>query len=153
MPSSSVQHAPFQWPRFSSWEWTYTTYMSVAMPWWWLTYKKKEDWQQMLAQGKSFSAKHERKKKQLGASPDGLVAKVQCTPLQWPGFSSQAQNHSIHLSVPCLAAAHIQELEGIRTRMYNYVVGLWGGKKGEQDWQQMLAQGKPFPAEIKACFI
>ena len=26
--------------------------------------------------------------------------------------------------------------------IYNYVLGLWGGKKKEEDWQQMLAQGQ-----------
>ena len=47
-----------------------------------------------------------------------------------------------------MAAAHIEQLEGPTTRIYNYVMGLWGGKKkGEEDWQQMLAQGKSFPAK------
>ena len=28
-----------------------------------------------------------------------------------------------------MAAAHIEELEGLTTRIYNYVLELWGGKK------------------------
>ena len=28
-----------------------------------------------------------------------------------------------------VVASHIAELEGLATRIYNYVLGLWGGKK------------------------
>ena len=41
-----------------------------------------------------------------------------------------------HLSVSCHAvvAAHIKGLEGPTTRIYNYVLGLWGGdQKRERD--------------------
>ena len=58
-----------------------------------------------------------------------------------------------HLSVSCQAAvvAHIEELEQLTTRIYNYVLGLWGGKeKKEEDWQQMLAQGNSFPEKKKS---
>ena len=50
-----------------------------------------------------------------------------------------------------MVAAHGEELEGPKTRVYNYVLGLWGGKKEEreEDWQQMLAQGESFPAKNK----
>ena len=53
-----------------------------------------------------------------------------------------------HPSVSChvVVAAHIEELEGLTTRMYNHALGLWGGKKKKkEDWQQILAQGESFP--------
>ena len=36
------------------------------------------------------------------ASPDGLMVKVQCAPLWWPGFSSRAYNHTTQISVAML---------------------------------------------------
>ena len=36
------------------------------------------------------------------ASPDGLVIKVWCSPLQWPEFAPWLQNHTTHLSVAML---------------------------------------------------
>ena len=48
------------------------------------------------------------------------------------GFASWSQNHTT-LSGSCHAvvAAHIEELEQLTTRIYNHVLGLWGGgKKG-----------------------
>ena len=47
-----------------------------------------------------------------------------------------------------MTAAYI-ELEGPTTTIYKYVLGRWGGKKREEDWQQMLAQGKSLPAKKK----
>ena len=44
--------------------------------------------------------------------------------VQFPG----AEPHHLPVSSHAMAAAHI-ELEGLRTRTYNYVLGLWGGKK------------------------
>ena len=40
------------------------------------------------------------------------------------------------------AVSHIAELEGPTTRIYNYVLGGFGEKKGEkeEDWQWILAQ-------------
>ena len=40
-----------------------------------------------------------------------------------------------HSSVSCHAvvAAHIEELEGLTTRIYNYVLGLWREKKRERE--------------------
>ena len=40
-----------------------------------------------------------------------------------------------------MAAAHIEKLEGLTARIYNYVLRLWGGKKKkkekkEEDWRQ-----------------
>ena len=43
-----------------------------------------------------------------------------------------------------MTASHIEELEGLTTIIYNYVLGPWGEKKKEEDWQQMLAQGQSF---------
>ena len=40
------------------------------------------------------------------------------------------------------------ELEGLATRVYSHALGgLWGEKKKEEDWQQMLAQDESFPAK------
>ena len=33
------------------------------------------------------------------------------------------------------------------TGIYNHALGLWRGKKQEEDWQQMLAQGESFPTK------
>ena len=41
-----------------------------------------------------------------------------------------------------VAASHIEELEWPITRICNCALGLWGGKRKEEDWQQMLAQGQ-----------
>ena len=44
-------------------------------------------------------------------------------------FGSRARTYAL-LIKPCLmAASHIEELEPLATRIYNYVLGLWGGKK------------------------
>ena len=37
---------------------------------------------------------------------------------------------------------HIEELEEPTTKIYNYVLGGYGEKEKEEDWQQMLAQGQ-----------
>ena len=41
-----------------------------------------------------------------------------------------------HLSVSChvVVAAHVEELEGPTIRIYNYALGLWRGKKKEEEW-------------------
>ena len=52
-----VQHALLWGPGFCSGVWKHTIRLSLAMLWWWLTYKKEEDWQWMLAQGESSLAK------------------------------------------------------------------------------------------------
>ena len=62
------------------------------------------------------------------------------------GFASSDSGHGpTHCSAGhAVAASHIEELEGLTTRIYNYVLWLWGEKerkKEEEDWQQMLAQG------------
>ena len=57
--------------------------------------------------------------------------------------------HHLSVSSHAVVAAHI-ELEGLTTRIDNYVLGLRGGKKKrEEDWQQMLAQRESFPAKKK----
>ena len=62
--------------------------------------------------------------------------------VQFPG----AESHRLSVSSHAVAAGHIEELEGLTTRIYNYVLGLWGEKnKREEDWQQMLTQGESFP--------
>ena len=37
--------------------------------------------------------------------------------------------HHSSVSSHAVAVAHIEELEGLTTRIYNYVLGLWGGEK------------------------
>ena len=59
-----------------------------------------------------------------------------------------AEPHHLSVSSCAVAAAHTDELEGLTTRICNYVLGLWGGgAKREEDWQQMLAQGESFLAK------
>ena len=60
--------------------------------------------------------------------------------VQFPGIKPHHSSVNSHAAV----VAHIEELEGPKTRTYNCVLGLWGGKKREEDWQQMLAQGESF---------
>ena len=47
-----------------------------------------------------------------------------------PGFTSPDPGHRLmhRLSSHDVAASHIEELEGLTTRIYNYVLGLWEGK-------------------------
>ena len=46
--------------------------------------------------------------------------------------------------------AHIEELEGLTTKIYNHALGDFGEReKKRKDWQQMLAQGESFPAKKK----
>ena len=56
--------------------------------------------------------------------------------------------HHLSVSCPAVVVAHIEELEGLTTRIYNHALGLWSGGK-EEDWQQMLAQGESFPEKKK----
>lgn len=63
-----------------------------------------------------------------------------------PG-SVPGRRTTYHLSVGshAVAVALIEELEGLRTRVYDQVLG--EKNKREEDWQQMLGQGKSFPAK------
>ena len=66
----------------------------------------------------------------LAASPGGLLLKSGT--LAAPAASVQflvAEPHHPPVSSHAVAAAHTEELEGFRTRIYNYALGLWGGKK------------------------
>ena len=72
------------------------------------------------------------------------MIKVQHALLLQPGFSSQAwEPHAHHIphcssvSSHAVVVTHIEELQGPTTRIYNYVLGLWGGRKREreEDWQ------------------
>ena len=53
------------------------------------------------------------------ASPDGLAVKVWHAPLWWPEFGSRLQNHNTPVSSHAVAAAHMEEPEGLTTRIYN----------------------------------
>ena len=50
-----------------------------------------------------------------------------------------------------MPAAHIEELEGLTTRIYNCLLGLWGGKKKRE--RERLAtdvsSGQIFPSKKK----
>ena len=46
--------------------------------------------------------------------------------IQFPG----AEPHDSSVSSHAVAVARTEELEGLTTRIYNYVLGLWGEKKG-----------------------
>ena len=61
-----------------------------------------------------------------------------------PGFAGLDPRYgpTHHSSSHAVAASHIEELEGVRTRTYNYVLGLWGVKNKRGRLQQMLAQGQ-----------
>ena len=90
-------------------------------------------------------------KNTLGASPAGLVGKVWCSH-QFGSLNCSlvAEPHQLSVSCHAVAAAHIEELEGLTTRIYNHAVGLWGGKKRKGDnWQEMSAQGESFSAKTK----
>ena len=52
-------------------------------------------------------------------------------PLQGPGFAGLDPGHGpTHCSSGhVVAASHIEEVQGVTTRIYNYVLGLWGEKK------------------------
>ena len=43
-----------------------------------------------------------------------------------------------HLSISChgVAAAHIEELEGLTTRIYSHALGLWGEEKEKKKFFQ-----------------
>ena len=60
-----------------------------------------------------------------------LVAKV-----QFPGV----EPHHLSVSSHAVAAAHIEELERLTSRIYNYVLGLWGGKKHNKQKRGRLAK-------------
>ena len=62
------------------------------------------------------------------ASPDGLVHKVWCGPRLQPRLRTTPL-----FSSHALVVAHIEGLEGLMTRIYNYVLGLWGEKKRERE--------------------
>ena len=49
-----------------------------------------------------------------------------------------------------MVVAHIEELEGLTTRVYTMHWGTLGRKnKKEEDWQQMFAQDESFHAKTK----
>ena len=87
-------------------------------------------------------------KEEEGASPDGLAVKVPHShPFGGPGWVTGAEPHDSSVSSQAVAAAHIEGLEGLTSGIYNCVLGLWEEKK--EDWQQMVGQGKSFPAKKK----
>ena len=78
------------------------------------------------------------------------MVKLQHTLLQWPGFGSPARNHTTRLSVAMLwHVVHIEELEGLMARIYNYVLGLWGGKKKRRRLVTDVNPEQIFPSKNK----
>ena len=59
-----------------------------------------------------------------------------------PGFTSSDPGHrpAHHLSSHTEAASPIEELEGPTTKIYNYVLGLWGGKTKKENSGRFLIQ-------------
>ena len=70
-----------------------------------------------------------RKEEKKQGQPRGQVF-VSVLHFRSPGFASldpgRAPTH--HSSGHAVAASHIEELEGLTTRIDNYVLGLWGNK-------------------------
>ena len=75
-----------------------------------------------------FISCFQEEKQRLGASPEGLMVKVGHSQVQFPVMEPH------HPSVSCQAvvAAHRKELEGLTTRIYNYILRFWGGGKKER---------------------
>ena len=48
------------------------------------------------------------------------------------------------VSSHAVAVAHMGQLEVFATKIYSYVLGLWGEGKKEEGWQQMLARRESF---------
>ena len=76
--------------------------------------------------------------------PGGVVVKFVCsTSAAWGLLVRILGVDLTHRSSSCaVVASHIGDLEGLTTRIYNYVLAFWGEKIREEDWQQMLAQGQ-----------
>ena len=66
----------------------------------------------------------------------------------WGRFPGMEPHHS---SVSChaVATAHKEELEGLTTKIYNYVLGLWGGEKKRGRLATGVSSGQIFPSEKK----
>ena len=68
----------------------------------------------------------------------------------WVQFLGVEPHHS-SVSSHTVVVAHIGELEGPTARIYNYVPGLWGGKKRERERGRLAADvssGLIFPNKI-----
>ena len=76
-------------------------------------------------------AKKKKLKARISRAEPALMASWlrSSSPLRQPGFGSQAEPHHLSVGSHVLAAAHMEEPEGLTTRIYNYILGLWGGKK------------------------
>ena len=56
-----------------------------------------------------------------------------------------AEPHHLSVSSHAVAVAHVEELEGLIARLYNYVLGLWGGKKSTGRLATDVSSGQIFP--------
>ena len=79
----------------------------------------------------------------LAPWPSGYVRMLHFSGLGFTG-SAPGRRPTHCSSSHAVVASHIAELEWFTTRIYNYVLRLWGEKKKEEDWQKMLAQGPIF---------
>ena len=78
-----------------------------------------------------------------GDQTAGIVVKFLHSSISGLGFVGSDPRHGVtlHSSSHAVAASHIEELEGLTTRIYNYVPGLWGEEKYKGRLAQMLTQG------------
>ena len=63
------------------------------------------------------------------------MVKFACSTTVAPEFASLDPVHTPtqHSSSHAVVASHIEELEGLSTRIYNYVLGLWGEKRKKRN--------------------
>ena len=71
-----------------------------------------------------------------GGQPSGQVAKfAHCFGCLGFTSSDPGHGHTHHSSGHAVVVSHIEELEWPTAKVYNSVLGLWGGKKhGGEDW-------------------
>ena len=65
----------------------------------------------------------------IGGQPGGVVVHMLC--FGGLGFTGldPGRRPIQHSSSHAVAASHMEEIEGLTTRIYSYVLGLWGEKK------------------------
>ena len=77
--------------------------------------------------------------------PGGAVVEFTCSTSAARGWPVQMLGVDLHTARQAMLCWHpTEELEGLASKIYNYVLGLWGEKKKnkEEDWQQLLAEGQ-----------
>ena len=82
-----------------------------------------------------------------GADPDDIVVKDRCSTLVAGVWSLGAEPHHSSVSSHAIVVAHIEELKGLTTRIYNYVLELWEEKKERERLATDVSSGRIFPAK------